>query len=86
MMTNAKKEELVLVTGGTGFVGIHCILQLLQTGYAVRTTIRSLARKQEVLEMLRNGNVDASDNLHFIEADLTKDDNWTEAVKDCDYV
>ena len=85
-MTNAKKEELVLVTGGTGFVGIHCILQLLQAGYTVRTTIRSLARKLEVLEMLRNGNVDPSDNLHFIEADLTKDDNWAEAVKDCDYL
>ena len=81
-----EKKELVLVTGGTGFVGIHCILKLLQAGYAVRTTIRSLARKQEVLEMLRNGNVDPSDNLRFIEADLTKDDNWGEAVKDCDYV
>ena len=86
MMINVKKEELVLVTGGTGFVGIHCILQLLQAGYAVRTTIRSLTRKQEVLDMLRNGNVDPADKVHFIEADLTKDDNWTEAVKDCDYV
>jgi len=26
-------EKQVLVTGGTGFVGSHCILQLLQMGY-----------------------------------------------------
>jgi dihydroflavonol-4-reductase len=32
----------VLVTGGSGFVGSHVILQLLNAGYIVRTTVRSL--------------------------------------------
>lgn len=80
------EKEMVLVTGGTGFVGVHCILQLLQKGYNVKTTVRNLKRKAEVLEMLKNGGIEAFDNLSFIAADLTKDDNWNEAVKGCKYV
>ena len=78
--------ETVLVTGGTGFVGVHCILQLLEKGYKVKTTMRNLKRKSEVLEMLKVGGITSFDNLEFIEADLTKDANWDEAVKGCDYV
>jgi nucleoside-diphosphate-sugar epimerase len=79
-------ETIVLVTGGTGFVGIHCIVQLLQNGYAVKTTLRSLNRKNEVLEMLKEAGIHSFDKITFYETDLTKDDNWDEAVKDCTYV
>ena len=81
-----ENKETVLVTGGTGFVGVHCILQLLQKGYNVKTTLRSLKRKDEVIEMLKTGGITSFNNLAFIETDLTKDDNWDEAVKNCDYV
>ena len=40
--------ELVLVTGGSGFIAMHCIVQLLAAGYRVRTTVRSLQREPEV--------------------------------------
>ena len=80
------KDHTVLVTEGTGFVGVHCILQLLQKGYKVRTTIRSINRKNEVIEMLKAGGINTFDNLEFAEADLTADTNWTNAVKNSDYV
>jgi nucleoside-diphosphate-sugar epimerase len=38
----------VLVTGGTGFIGSHCILQLLNAGHRMRTTVRSAAREADV--------------------------------------
>ena len=81
-----ENKETVLVTGGTGFVGAHCIVQLLQKGYSVKTTVRNPNKKDEVFEMLKNGGITAFDNLTFIAADLTKDDNWNEAAKGCQYV
>src|ERR1700756_3436153 len=79
-------DELVLVTGGSGFIGAHCILQLLQAGYRVRTTVRSLHREADVRAMLKVGGIDAGDRLTFIAADLLKDEGWPEAVASCSYV
>jgi len=79
-------NELVLVTGGSGFVGSHCILQLLNAGYRVRTTLRTMSRQAEVIEMMENGDARNIENLSFIAADLTKDDNWDEAMQGCTYV
>ena len=81
-----KNNETVLVTGGTGFIGIYCILQLLQKEYKVRTTLRKISKKSDVIQMLNKGGITNTNNLEFIEADLANDDNWDEAVKGCDYV
>jgi len=79
-------KETVLVTGGTGFVGLHAILQLLQKGYKVKTTVRDMNRKSEVFEALKNAGITSFDDLQFIQADLMKDDNWAEAANNCKYV
>lgn len=86
MTTNSNQEKIVLVTGGSGFIAVHCILQLLNTGYRVRTTVRSLDRETEVRDMLAIGGVDAGERLTFIAADLASDNNWKEAVSGCTYV
>lgn len=79
-------DKKVLVTGGTGFVGAQCVLQLLQKGYKVRTTLRSMNKKNDVLAMMKVGGIDKIENLEFIETDLTKDTNWDLAVEGCDFV
>jgi nucleoside-diphosphate-sugar epimerase len=86
---NRKKMEdkgTVLVTGGTGFVARQIILQLLQKGYRVRTTVRNMESKTELTSMLVAQGVTAIDQLSFAEAELTKDDNWQQAMKGCRYV
>jgi nucleoside-diphosphate-sugar epimerase len=76
----------VLVTGGSGFIGSHCILQLLAAGHEVRTTVRSLKRDTEVRAMLRQGGVEPGERLTFFAADLEKDAGWSDAVRGCEYV
>jgi nucleoside-diphosphate-sugar epimerase len=78
--------ETVLVTGGSGFVGAHCILQLLDQGYRVRTTVRSLKRESDVRAMLTTGGAKSLEPLSFFAADLESDAGWAEAVAGCDYV
>lgn len=78
----------VLVTGGTGFLGSHCILQLLEAGNVVHTTLRNLDRADDVQAMMRRGGLadDKLSDLLFFEADLLKNDGWAEAAAGCDYV
>jgi nucleoside-diphosphate-sugar epimerase len=83
---DAVSGELVLVTGGSGFVGAHCILKLLDAGYRVRTTVRSLSREPDVRAMLEIGGAKPGDALSFARADLLSDDGWPEAVAGCDFV
>lgn len=84
-MSNSNK--LILVTGGSGFLGVHCIAEALRAGYRVRTTVRSLAKEKTVREGLTHAQppVDAT-KLEFVVADLLKDEGWTEAAKGAEIV
>ena len=77
--------EKVLVTGATGYIGLHCIHQLLNQGYAVNGSIRSPERKEEIFESLKNHNT-PTENLNLFTFNLTEDDGWDEGMEGCDYL
>jgi nucleoside-diphosphate-sugar epimerase len=76
----------VLVTGGSGFIAAHCILQLLTAGYPVRTTLRNLQRVADVRAMLATGGAGADAAVSFVAADLERDDGWDDAARGCEFV
>lgn len=77
----------VLVTGGSGFIGSYCVLQLLDAGHEVKTTVRNLSREPDVRTMLAKGGWEGPhDRLTFFVADLETDAGWPEATAGCDYV
>jgi nucleoside-diphosphate-sugar epimerase len=77
----------VLVTGGSGFIGAHSILQLLAAGHTVRTSVRNLNRESDVRAMLKEGGYTGpADRLSFFAADLISAAGWPQAVRGCDYV
>ena len=75
----------ILVTGASGFVALHTIIQLLQQGHKVRGTLRTLSREGEVRETISNF-VQANNRFEILPAELNQDAGWSEAVKDVEYV
>jgi len=79
-------NKTVMVTGITGFLGSHIAIQLLNQGFNVVGTLRSLARADHIKDIILNNVTKTSSQLAFVECDLTKDDGWEEAISGCDYV
>ncbi|MFN2258596.1 MAG: SDR family oxidoreductase [Parasphingopyxis sp.] len=72
----------VLVTGGSGYIAGFIIRQLIEEGWEVNTTIRSLAREQAVRDVLATDNA----KLRFFAADLTDDAGWAESMEGCSHL
>jgi dihydroflavonol-4-reductase len=79
-----KANRTVLITGISGFIAKHCAIELLNHGYEVRGSIRSLARSEDVRATLSR-HADAS-RVTFVEADLMTDSGWGKAVDSIDSV
>lgn len=77
-------DELILLTGATSFICSHVINLLLQEGYKVRGTVRSLtsAKTKAVREIFSA----YADKLELVEADLKRSEGWDEACKGCTFV
>jgi nucleoside-diphosphate-sugar epimerase len=84
-MTASDAKPLVLVTGASGYIAGHCIRELLEHRYRVRGTVRSLADARKT-EHLRRMAAALGGSLELVEADLTSDRGWREAVAGCTYV
>lgn len=84
-MEGRQETKTVLVTGGSGYLGGWCVIELLRRGYTVRTTVRDLSREVEVRATVGT-QVDAGDRLTVVAADLLDDAGWEDAVGGCDYV
>ncbi|WP_406160320.1 SDR family oxidoreductase [Streptomyces canus] len=83
---SSTSTDTVLVTGGSGCLGGRVIAQALGEGYQVRTTVRTLSREAQVRTDLEAMGVDAGERLTFVEADLTADEGWAEAVAGGRYI
>ncbi len=81
----AEGDDLVLVTGATGYVAQHCVDQLLRRGYRVRGTVRP-AVPADAVRVPFQAIADADRRIEVVAADLTRDDGWDEALKGCRYV
>lgn len=75
-------SKQALVTGGSGYIGGFIIRQLIEQGWTVNTTIRSLSREGEVRQALGV----PADKLRFFAADLLNDAGWADAVAGCSHV
>lgn len=75
----------ILLTGISGYIGLHCAAEALRAGFRVRGTVRSAAKQQPVIETLAAASVGTA-MLEFAVADLTQDEGWQEAARGCTYV
>lgn len=76
--------DLILVTGASGFVGKWTTVQLLQKGYRVRGTVRSLATgKAEQIRAAAttHAGADSLSRLELVEADILDDKGWPEVMQ-----
>lgn len=78
-------DDLILVTGASGYIATHIVKQLLEKGYRVRGTVRSLKDEKKVAP-LRNLTDKARFSIELVEADLLNETSWPNAVKGCTYV
>ncbi|MDC8099763.1 SDR family oxidoreductase [Chryseobacterium rhizosphaerae] len=81
-----KNKETVLVTGGSGFIACYCMITLLNNGYKVKATLRSLKKSELVKKMLQEGGIHSFEDLSFAEADLLDEKSWERAAEGCQYV
>lgn len=83
--------DTVVVTGATGFIAQHCVLQLLEAGYQVRGTARIAGRTPEVASILaphlsEMARARLADEFDVVTANLSSDEGWEEAVRGARFV
>ena len=78
-------QQTILVTGASGFLASHILLQLLNTGYTVRGSVRNAAKGDHIRKVLETHGADTT-RLEFVELDLMQDDGWDAAMDGVDHL
>lgn len=78
-------SDPVFVTGASGFIARHVLLDLLRRGYRLRGSVRSLDRGEHVRASLSRhlGEELGPDRLDFRQLDLGSDAGWTQTMEGC---
>ena len=76
--------EKVLITGASGYIALHCIVESLRNGFSDKASLRNMRREDEVRKAVKREIDD--DNLEVCKLDLLDDEGWEEAAWDCDYL
>ncbi|KAK9761308.1 hypothetical protein K7432_013887 [Basidiobolus ranarum] len=76
-------SKLVCVTGGTGYLASKLIETLLEKGYRVRTTVRSLNNHSKIASLQA---LTSKGDLSLFEADLLSKGSFKEAIDGCECV
>jgi dihydroflavonol-4-reductase len=77
--------DTIVLTGASGFIAKHILLQLLGAGHRVRATIRTPGRADEVrAAVLPHLPADAAQRLEFVTLDLGRDEGWGAALQGAD--
>lgn len=84
-MKTIDRTKPVLVTGGTGYLASWIVKQLLDQGFEVRITVRSLEQKDKYAHLTALA-VKSAGKLQFFEADLLKKGSFSEAMASCELV
>ena len=73
------------LTGATGFVGSHILVQLLNKGYHVKANIRNEKKAEALLNAIENVvQKDCIKNVNFFKADFASSGNWEINLNGCD--
>ena len=75
----------VLLTGISGYIAMHCAKELLKRDYHINATVRNLDKVEDIKNALSALSLDVN-KIQFFQADLLSDDNWADAMADCEYV
>ncbi|PAV80723.1 hypothetical protein WR25_03317 [Diploscapter pachys] len=71
MKSEKRVNQKVLVTGASGYVGLHCVKELLEQGYSIGPLLRMPY---------------ANERLELCEANLLNQDDWPEAISGCTFI
>ena len=75
----------VFVSGGSGYIALHCIVQLIKKNFIVITSVRNITRSKEIINSVSKI-IKCKNRIKFVELDLMKDEGWDAAINGCEYV